>query len=156
MSLDIEKIVREYIDKSIHMSLATASEAGPWVCEVHFVYDQDLNLYFRSLQSRRHSQEIASSPNVAGNIVKQHLLEEYPHGIYFEGQAELLTNEAERQKVFPLFKARLNSGEGIMEEAADPEGHQFYKVTVKNWAAFGKFGEPTGGKYELAWNGDKK
>src|ERR1044071_4915637 len=109
MDMDIEKIVREYINKSLHMSLATVSRDKPWVCEVHFVHDDNLNLYWRSLSSRRHSQEIAANPNVAGNIVRQHSLEEYPHAIYFEGKAELIDSQAEREKVFPLFQKRLNA-----------------------------------------------
>jgi uncharacterized protein YhbP (UPF0306 family) len=78
MSIDVEKVVREYIDKSIHMSLATSTENKPWVCEVHFAYDDDLNLYWRSKTDRRHSQEIALNPFVAGNIVKQHELTSIP------------------------------------------------------------------------------
>ena len=156
MNLDVEKIVREYIDKSIHMSLGTVNDGKPWVCEVHFAYDKDLNLYFRSLQSRRHSQDIASNPNVAGNIVRQHALNEYPHAIYFEGTAEMLTTDEERQIVFGYFKERLGVGEAALEEAQNPDGHQFYKISVKNWFAFGKFGGDSGEKYELVWNGGKK
>src|SRR5204862_27783 len=101
MNLDIEQIVREYINKSLHMSLATCGGNKPWVCEVHFAYDENLNLYFRSLKTCRHSQEIAQNPNVAGNIVRQHSLEEYPHAIYFEGTAAIIEDEQERRRVFP-------------------------------------------------------
>lgn len=152
MNLDVEKIVREYIDKSLHMSLATVSGDRPWVCEVHFVYDDNLNLYYRSVASRRHSQEIAANPNVAGNIVRQHAVDEYPHAIYFEGTAAQVTDQAVRQEVFQLFKARLNSDEAILEDAQKPDGHLFYKITVANWFAFGKFGGDKGGKFELKWN----
>ena len=79
--MDIEKVIRENIDKTVHMSLATVHDNRPWVCEVHFAYDDDLNIYYRSLNTRRHSKEIALNPNVAGNIVRQHTLGEYPLGI---------------------------------------------------------------------------
>lgn len=154
--MDIEKIVREYIEKSYHLSLGTCSEGKPWVCEVHFAYDENLNLYFRSLKSRRHSQEIAANPNVAGNIVKQHSLDEYPHAIYFEGRAELMTDEAERRHVFPFFESRLGARASILEEARSEDGHQFYKITVDKWYAFGKFGGDKGQKYELVWNGSNQ
>jgi len=154
--LNIEQIVREYIEKSLHMSLATASAEKPWVCEVHFAYDDNLNLYWRSLKSRRHSQEIANNPNVAGNIVRQHALGEYPHAIYFEGTAKLIDDEQERRTIFPQFQKRLGATESILEEAQKPEGHQFYKVAVENWFAFGKFGGESGNKYGLAWKGGKK
>lgn len=125
-------------------------ENKPWVCEVHFVYDENLNLYFRSLKSRRHSQEIAANPRVAGNIVKQH------SAIYFEGTAAIVEDEDERQSIFPAFQSRLGAGEGILEEARQQEGHQFYKITVAEWYAFGKFGQPSGQKYELQWNGGNR
>jgi uncharacterized protein YhbP (UPF0306 family) len=153
--VNLEQIIRKYIGKSLHMSLATVANNKPWVCEVHFVYDDSLNLYFRSLASRRHSQEIATNPNVAGNIVAQHTLEDYPHGIYFEGVAELLSDPQEQQKVFPLFQARLDVDENILADARSADGHKFYKITVESWYAFGKFGGDKGLKHKLAWNGGK-
>src|SRR5688572_12312737 len=93
--IDVEKIVREYIDKTVHLSLATVSENKPWVCEVHFAYDENLALYFVSLQSTRHAVEIKNNPSIAGNIIRQHQLGELPHGIYFEGTAEELISPSE-------------------------------------------------------------
>ncbi len=156
MTLDVEKIVREYIDKTIHLSLATVSNNAPWVCEVHFVYDEDLNIYFRSAASRRHSQEIEVNQNVAGNIVKQHPLDEYPHAISFEGKVQLLDNEAAQEKVFPYFEKRLKADRSILDDARNVDGHMFYKITVDTWYAFGKFGGDKGEKYKLIWNGGKK
>jgi uncharacterized protein YhbP (UPF0306 family) len=57
VNLDLEAIIRDYIDKSLHLSLATVSENKPWVCELHFVFDDDLNLYWRSKADTRHSQD---------------------------------------------------------------------------------------------------
>lgn len=156
MSVNVEKIIREYIDKTVHMSLGTSRGERPWVCEVHFVYDDMLNLYFRSLESRRHSQDIAANPHVAGNVVRQHAVDEYPHAIYFEGTAAMIADDGERQKLFPLFQSRLKASDVILDEAKSPDGHQFYKITVDNWYAFGKFDGEKGSKYQLSWNGGKQ
>lgn len=83
MIADIEKVIREYLPYVIHMSLATSHGNKPWVCEVHYVFDKDLNLYFMSKSSRRHSKEIEMNEYVAGNIVKQHELGQKPRGVYF-------------------------------------------------------------------------
>ncbi len=132
MELDIEQIVREYIDNTIHMSMGTVSDNKPWVCEVHFSYDDDLNLYFHSLENTRHTREIAVNPNVAGNIVVQHGPDDSPCGIYYEGTAEKLD-----------------------EETGTPKTK--YKITVENWYAFGKFGDSdVNQKYKLVWNGGAK
>lgn len=152
MAVDVEQAVREYIDKTVHMSLATLSGNRPWVCEVHFAYDEDLNLYFRSLKTRRHSQEIAANPNVAGNIVDKYVVGEAPVGVYFEGTARLLEPGDEQNKAFEVLHARVGASNDAIEEAAQPDGHQFYKITVENWYVFGRFGADHGEKYQLPWD----
>src|SRR5438105_3492644 len=107
MNVDIERVIREYLPQMVHLSLGTSKDNKPWVCEVHFAYDEHLNLYFRSLKSRRHSQEIALNPNVAGNIVKQHAVGEYPRGVYFEGTAELLGPGEAQNKAAACIQERL-------------------------------------------------
>jgi len=153
--MNLEQTIRDYLPQIVHMSLGTSSNNMPWVCEVHFAYDDQLNLYFRSLTSRRHSQEIAANPHVAGNIVKQHVLGEYPLGVYFEGMAEKLESGEEQTKAFELIEDRLHARDEILAEAKDPNGHQFYKITVKKWYVFGKLDGQSGQKYELVWNGGK-
>jgi hypothetical protein len=125
----------------------------PWVCEVHFAFDEELNLYFRSLRSRRHSQEIAKKPEVAGNICPQYGLEEGCGGaISFEGSCKMVADPAKLKQIFPFFAKKLGSTEKILEEAKDAEGHQFYKITIKNWYAYGKFGGVSAEKYCLSLN----
>ena len=156
--IDVEQIVREYIDKTIHMSLATVSNNKPWVCEVHFAYDDDLNLYWRSQKSRRHSQEIEANPSVAGNIVQQHAVGEYPHAIYFEGNTNIITDENEIKKAAELLSNRMkiSSPTDLIKDTQKDDGHKFYKISVENWYAFGKFGGSSGYKYKLEWNGGKR
>jgi uncharacterized protein YhbP (UPF0306 family) len=89
----IENIIRQYIPQVLHMSLATVAGNKPWVCEVHFAYDDSMNLYWMSTADRRHSQEIEKNPNVSGNIITQHFLNQKPRGVYFEGQAHKLEGE---------------------------------------------------------------
>lgn len=150
--MDVETSIREYLSKTLHMSLATTRNNKPWVCELHFVFDDNLNLYFRSLKSRRHSQEIADNPHVAGNIVTQHSIDEDAHGIYFEGIAEMLSNPVEIQAVLPLFTSRLGRTDDLLAESQSEGGHQFYKVSVNRWFTFGKFGGETAEKRELDWS----
>src|SRR5437868_11008816 len=148
--MDLEKSIREYIEPLVHMSLATVKDNRPWVCEVHFACDKELNLYFRSLPTRRHSLEIADNPQVAGNIVRQHQLGEAPVGVYFEGTAHRLTTGPEQDVAFEALKAKLGVGPEILEEAQREDGHQFYKITVENWYVFGRFGAAPSQKYQLA------
>jgi len=151
--MDVEKIVRENIDRIIHLSLATSVDNKPWVCELHFAYDEGLNLYWRSLKSRRHSQEIMINQTVAGNIIDKHALNDEVVGLYFEGGAELIAPGAMQDLAAECLADRLKmSKKDILDEAKDENGHQFYKITVENWYIFGKFGADKGQKLKLEWN----
>ncbi|MBP9816062.1 hypothetical protein KBD09_02385 [Candidatus Woesebacteria bacterium] len=155
-AINVEQIIREYLPGIIHLSLATVRDNTPWVCEVHYAYDDELNLYFRSLTSRRHSQEIAINSKVAGNIVKQHSLEDIPVGVYFEGTALMLDNEDEMAIACACIKEILGYKGNMIAEAKQDDGHKIYKITVENWYVFGRFGLPRGQKHKLEWNGGKK
>lgn len=152
MIVDVEKVIREYINPLVHMSLGTSSDNKPWVCEVHFAYDDNLNLYFSSTEARRHSQDIAMNPNVAGNIVKQHAQGEVPFGVYFEGTAKLLTTEEEQAKAAECIQQRLRPSGNILEDIKQPNGRRLYKISVENWYAFGKIDDQPMQKYQLPWN----
>lgn len=150
--INIEKTIREYFPDIVHMSLATCGKAmKPWVCEVHFVYDNDLNLYFKSNADRRHSLEIAKNSNVAGNIVTQHSLGDKPRGVYFEGTAEKLKKVDENHIAYKLFCERLGAGPGILNKDDPDKGHGFYKITVSDYYVFDARESKPSQKYHLQW-----
>lgn len=142
--MNVEKAIREYLPGVIHMSLATCVNNKPWVCEVHFVYDDDLNLYWRSKPDRRHSQEIAINPHVAGNIVEQHGMDDKPRGLYFEGTAEQLNGIDADSPVYKLFVERFGLGPEILDNP-----HSFYKATVSDWCMFDARESDPSQKYHL-------
>jgi uncharacterized protein YhbP (UPF0306 family) len=148
--MNVEQTVRDYLPEIMHMSLGTCANNRPWVCEVHFVYDDELNLYFRSLASRRHSQEIAANPYVAGNIVTQHPNSLKPRGVYFEGTAELMSDVDENHPAYKAFCQRLEKDGRILEEAKNPEGTRFYKITVSDYYLLDARDAPFQ-KYHLPW-----
>jgi len=154
--MNTEQVIRDYLPEVIHLSLATVKDDKPWVCEVHFAYDDQLNLYYRSKATRRHSHEIATNPAVAGNIVKQYKADEAPVGVYFEGTAKLLQAGDEQDGAFEAIRSRFGDGIQILEEAKRSDGHQFYKITVDTYYVFGKFGNEGAHKYELKWDGGDK
>ncbi len=150
LMIDVEKTIREYLPNIIHMSLATCAGEKPWVCEVHYAYDEKLNLYWMSLESTRHSQEISKNPNVAGNIVTQHKQGEKPRGVYFEGRAELLTDVDEHHPAYVAYKERFGINKEDLTEAKTADGNKFYQVSVSKWYVFDT--REAHGKFELEWN----
>jgi uncharacterized protein YhbP (UPF0306 family) len=152
---EIESQLRLYVANVIHLSLATSSQNRPWATEVHFAYDDDLNLYFRSLTSRRHSQEIATNPHVAGAIVKQFGAGDQPVGVcgvYFEGRASQLQPGLKQARAAQLIIERLKTPRTILEEADQPNGAQFYHIDVKTYYIFGRLDDKPAQKYALPWH----
>ena len=150
---DVEQIIRDGIKDLYHLSLATSRDNKPWVCEVHFGYDQELNLYFISLPTRRHSEDIAYNPRVAGNIIPQYSLEAPDIlGIYFEGTCKKLENETDKQIAFRALQEHINLSAERLKESRNPGEHQFYKISVKEWSIFGRFGGPSGVKHTIKWS----
>lgn len=151
----IETIIREYIPQIIHLSIATVSENRPWVCEVHFSYDDNLNLYFVSSTKTRHAQEIIANPRVAGSIVTQHHKDQKVRCVDFEGTAEMLDGEAAEKTAYAAYVARYGESEGLLNEIRKDGDTRFFKINVGNYYLFDSYGESRG-KNMLAWNGGKK
>lgn len=149
--MNIEQIIRDYIPNVIHMSLATCADGRPWICEVHFAYDEELNIYFRSKPSRRHSQEIATNPRVAGNIVEQHGKNDEPRGVYFEGRAEVLQNVDEKHPAYIATKDRFDKDTKIIEDSLQEDGRKFYRITVDDFYLFDARESTPAQKYHLKW-----
>ncbi len=149
--MDVEKAIREYLPNIIHLSLATSTDDQPWVCSLHYVYDDDLNFYFRSLESRRHSQDIIANPKVAGSIVTQHVIGQKLRGIFFDGTAKLLTDVGDTDPAYTLYCARFNTDAAIVEEAKTVEGHKFYMISVDNFYLLDGIESTPAQKHHLPW-----
>lgn len=146
----IEQTIREYIDQVVHMSLATTFNNQPWVCEVHFAVDDELNLYFRSETTRRHCLEIELNPHVAGNIITQHFKNQRVRGVYFEGTAALLEDVNQGDPAYDATVARFGTAR-IQATSKSSTGPRYYKISVANWYLFDSYGEGPAEKHQLPW-----
>ena len=51
----LKQHIQQYLQEAKLMHLATVSGGKPWVCSVWFAADEDMNLYWFSAVTRRHS-----------------------------------------------------------------------------------------------------
>jgi uncharacterized protein YhbP (UPF0306 family) len=151
-SFDIEKVIRGYLPQVIHMSLATSANNKPWVCEVHYAWDDDLNLYFSSGKDRRHSQELRANPQVAGNIVTQHFMNQKVRGVYFEGTAEELDEIDENHPAYLAYNKRFGIGPQAVQAARKEGSARFYKITVSDFYVLDGYESSPPQKYHLEWH----
>ena len=148
----IEATIREYIPQIIHLSLATVKDNKPWVCEVHFSYDDGLNLYFVSSQETRHAQELIANPHVAGNIVTQHHKNQKVRCVDFEGMASMLEGSEAEATAYKAYVERYGASEGLLNEIRKDGNTRFFKIAVATFYLFDSYGDERG-KHTLPWNG---
>lgn len=72
--MDVKVIVKQIIESSTYLSLATTNGANPWVNAIFYACDKDYNLYFASYNNSLHVQNILKNPNVAVAIFDSHII----------------------------------------------------------------------------------
>ena len=54
---EIPQLIKTYLQQVKVMQLATSHNSQPWAVNVHFAFNDKLNLYWMSTKERRHSRE---------------------------------------------------------------------------------------------------
>ena len=152
MSKDLRKLIVDYLDEQKLMQLCTVNNGNPWACSVWQASDQDLNIYFFSSTTRRHSAEIDKDPRVAGALALPHEVGGEARGLQFEGKAEILlandqVAEARRHYQDRIFDAK--TIDDLMNNEQKP--HKFYKINPSKFVLFDtlNFPEESRQEYEL-------
>src|SRR6185312_10756800 len=97
MAREIPEFVKDYLQQCQVMQLATAMGDQPWICNVHYVADENNVLYWVSSPKRRHSQEIHKNSKAAAAVAVK--FPKHPViGIQIEGDAKVLDDPAEVEK----------------------------------------------------------
>lgn len=133
----LKKLIKVYLDQQKLMQIATVKDGKPWVCSVWQVSDQDLNIYYFSSITRRHSIEIESNPNISGALCYPSTPEEAPRGLSFEGTVERLVSTGDIAVARSLYEGRIFPPEKVDEFMAHKErAHSFYKITPTSYVLF--------------------
>ncbi len=120
------------------MQLATAADNKPWICTLHFYADEQLNLYWISLENRRHSQELAINPLASVTILVHENTpeEDYVIGITVEGKVELVGSNIDEQ-VGNGYINKLAKDQSLLEDiSSGNNAHKFYKLIPSNIVLF--------------------
>lgn len=147
---ELRELIKEYLRRAKLMQLATSEKDQPWVCSVWFAADDDLNLYWLSSITRRHSDEVMKNDRVAGAIVLPQTPEDPPVGIQFQGTAGLLTSKEDIEKAFSVYAGRIFPVEKIREfMASEEKPHRFYRIRPVKYVLFDTVNYPENSRREL-------
>lgn len=106
-----KQLIEQYLSEGKVVQMATANNNIPWICNVYYVVDNKLNIYWLSYPSRRHSIDIASNENVALTLaVKQSTP---VIGVQAQGVASEVKNAAIVVKVMAMYIKKYGLGQNF-------------------------------------------
>ena len=148
--MNLRKLIEEYLKEAKLMQLATSIDNQPWVCSVWFAADKDLNIYWFSSTSRRHSKEVMKNQKVAAAIALPQTPKDTPRGLQLQGVAEQVTSKRDVLKAISLFVSRIFTKEQItnfMKLKGNP--HKFYKIKPTQFVLFDAVNFPDSSRQAL-------
>ena len=125
---DLRQVIKKYLESRNVMQLASVVDGQPWVCNLHYYSDDDLNIYWISTEARRHSVEIKQNQKVAAAVlVHENTPEEkYIIGLSIEGTAELLGQDPAGQ-ISQKYTEKLQKPAQLMADIKSGKNpHKFY------------------------------
>lgn len=85
---EVRDKVLEVLEKGYVISLGTVDTGGAWVTDLVYVHDDELNVYWFSYDTPRHSTALTANPKVAGTITLSANTKDPDIGLQIEGVAE--------------------------------------------------------------------
>lgn len=130
------------------MQLATVNGGKPWVCTVYYVVDDNNNLYWLSLPSRRHSLDIAQNSNVAATIPIKFDLPVI--GIQMEGQASEVRDIDTISAVMERYVHKYDAGKTFLDRYKSGENeHKMYVLKPDHIYIFDEVNSSEGERQEV-------
>ncbi len=144
----LRDLIANYLKEAKLMQLATSVNGQPWVCSVWFAADRNLNIYWFSSATRRHSEEVAENPKVAGAIALPQTPKDTPRGVQFQGIAELLTRKTDIAKAVLAYAGRVFTIDKIGDLIKN-KNHHFYRIKPTKFVLFDAVNFPDSPRQEL-------
>lgn len=124
-----------YLDAHTTLNLATHGPAGLWAAAVLYVREGD-HLYFTSVTTTRHGQNLVATHRGAGTINDDHAVVPRKKGVQLEGRVERVDDEDELARVAGAYLRRFPSTSVLWHGETDPVAiarapgtHRFFRLT---------------------------
>ncbi len=127
-----------YIAQHTTLNLATDGPAGLWAAAVLYV-NVGVDLYFTSVTSTRHGQNMVATHHVAGTINDDCTTWMSMKGIQLDGEVTELTDAEARRPIVEAYLRRFPFSVALWHGETDPEviarapgTHGFYRITPEH------------------------
>jgi uncharacterized protein YhbP (UPF0306 family) len=122
---ELKSLARKVLEDTLLMSLGTVDVEGVWVADVIFLSDENLNIYWVSMPTTRHSLALDLNNQAACTITADW---EYKkeRALQISGTVEKIAPSLEREREYEIKRGRpIPETEGEILS----NGHVWYKLT---------------------------
>jgi len=145
-----KELLDQYLKTKHTMQLATQADGKPWVCTVRFVADEDNSLFWISLPTRRHSQDVEQQPSVAATVVVHDVVGEPVIAVQLEGAAEQVKLEDYDEQIVNQYATSfLRDQQWVEDFLAGASGHCLYKLSPTTVYLFDERNFPGGERQQV-------
>lgn len=138
MITDFNKLAKEIIEKNQYITLSTIGTDGKvWASPVVYAYDKKYCLYFASIPSSRHCQNLSKNNQISVAIFDSHQLCGEGVGIQAEAKVEQISNLKALPAAKICFGRKYPYGNSLVGSIAThfksflSKGlYRFYKITL--------------------------
>jgi uncharacterized protein YhbP (UPF0306 family) len=119
-----EELVRKYIESNEVMQLATEENGQPRICNLHYVFDEENNLYWMSMRNTKHSEALRNNKKTAISILQN---PDNKQCVHMEGGAFELSG-SEAVNAHEIYGAKFGQKDQRLVEAqsGDPQLRAYY------------------------------
>lgn len=139
--MEVSELIKKYLKDGRVMQLATVRGDQPWVCSVHYVSDAELNIYWLSWPSRRHSKDISLQNKAAITVVVKG--DQPVIGLQAEGIASAVTEPEQIARLMKLYVKRYNTGQDFYNNFVSGKNkHVMYRLKPTRFSLFDELNFP--------------
>lgn len=125
---DITNRIYKEVKDTWLMQLATVQDSQPWIANVFFVVDAQLNFYWLSYPNRRHSRELALNPKAAIAIAIK--TNKPVIGVQAEGEVAEVHNKTIIAKMMLPYIKKYGQGKDFLQFVKEGKNkHILYKFS---------------------------
>ncbi len=147
---DIQVILRKFLSETSTLSMATVDSKGlPHACNLNFVHDDRLNLYFISSPESAHSRHITKQPHVAATAYSKFGKPDDIHGVQIHGSVEAIKPDDFRV-IWAMYCSKFPYAHELEFRA---RAEQFYRLRP-SWFRWIDNAVRFGFKIESDWDGE--
>jgi len=151
--MNLKELITNYLEKQYMMQLATVDNSQPWICTVYYVVDDNLNFYWLSIPTRRHSKELNHHDKVAAAIPVNFVKGEKVIGLQTEGIAEELpSNESAREIAIKYADKFSRTEKWVNDFCSNNTDHKLYKLSPSLFVLFDEENFPDQPRQEIKIN----